>query len=153
MVTASLKELLFFPTDGARVDSLTDPRPADPEHFGFHMQALIGSDDSPLADSFDATICSPSWLTLMLQDDSWGSAWWGQPPESVRVPRLWIVRRWDLGEIDAAVRELCDECSPGPDWGTVADRIARTLPWEYDYRYDEHVNRRYGDPFPSRENA
>ncbi|GAB3039063.1 hypothetical protein GCM10011376_40190 [Nocardioides flavus (ex Wang et al. 2016)] len=32
--------------------------------------------------------------------------------------------------------------SPRPDWQTVAARIGRHLPWEYDYEHDDQVNER-----------
>jgi hypothetical protein len=43
---------------------------------------------------------------------------------------------------------VCAAASGGPDWGTVASRIGRAIPWEYDYKYDAHVDERYGEPFP-----
>jgi hypothetical protein len=30
----------------------------------------------------------------------------------------------------------------------VAARIGRQIPWEFDYKYDAHVDIRYGDSFP-----
>ena len=36
--------------------------------------------------------------------------------------------------------------SPGPDWQTVAARIGRHLPWEYDYKHDDELNERAGLP-------
>ena len=39
------------------------------------------------------------------------------------------------------------------DEAAVADRIGRWLPWEYDYRYDEAVNRKHGIPGPAHWNA
>ena len=58
------------------------------------------------------------------------------------------MARWDSEAFLYAVRAVCTSASPGPDWGTVADRIGRWIPWEYDYRYDEHVNARFGERFP-----
>ena len=72
----------------------------------------------------------------------------GPPPSVVVGAGLWFKRRWDHAEFQEALRKLCGSASPGPDWGSVADRIGRMIPWEFDNRYDNHVNQHYGDPFP-----
>ena len=56
--------------------------------------------------------------------------------------------RWDKSDFAAGVRAVCETLSPGPDWGTVAARIGRVIPWEFDYKYDAFVNEHYGEPFP-----
>jgi hypothetical protein len=38
--------------------------------------------------------------------------------------------------------------APGTDWGSVANRIGRMIPWEFAYRYDDHIDRHYGQLFP-----
>jgi len=148
MVIAELRELVFHPIPPTTLVDLADPRPQNPEHFGYSMRAMISHRDGVGADSFDATVCSPTWLAERLRPgDEIGPTYVvAEEPfsPSISAPALWIVRRWDRAEIEHAVRALCDRCSPGPDWDTVADRIGRWLPWEYDYRYDEAVNRRHG---------
>jgi hypothetical protein len=56
--------------------------------------------------------------------------------------------RWDASAIEQAIQRICEGASPAPDWGTLASRIGRLIPWEYDYRYDDHVNEHFGSPFP-----
>jgi hypothetical protein len=58
------------------------------------------------------------------------------------------MRRWDPDQFLEALTSICKEFSPGPDWGSVASRIGRLIPWEFDYKYDEHVNQSFGEAFP-----
>jgi hypothetical protein len=153
MVIAEVHEILFYPIPPTTLVDLTDPRPPDSEHFGYSMRAMISHRDSIGADAFSATVCSPSWLAARLQsDDEVGSAYFDLTSlsPSIIAPALWIIRQWDRAEIERGVRSICDEASPGPDWVTVADRIGRSLPWEYAYRYDEDVNRSHGILRPPR---
>jgi len=32
--------------------------------------------------------------------------------------------------------------------GTLASRIGRQIPWEFDYKYDTHQDAQFGSPFP-----
>ena len=69
-------------------------------------------------------------------------------PESV-LPGAgtWFMRRWHPEHFEPAVHAICDGAGPGPDWGTVASRVGRLIPWEFDYQYDARVNMQLG-PFP-----
>jgi hypothetical protein len=63
-------------------------------------------------------------------------------PESIVVGSgFWFIRRWDATAFMDALGRVCDTLSPGPDWGSVASRIGRLIPWEFDYKYDEAINR------------
>lgn len=72
------------------------------------------------------------------------------PPTVLAATGVWLMRRWSWDQFEAAIRQICDYASPGPDWGTVANRIGRFLQWEFDDEYDGHVNAYYGTPFPPR---
>jgi hypothetical protein len=39
-----------------------------------------------------------------------------------------------------AVDELCATYE-ADEWGTLANRIGRHIPWEFDYRYDEFLDK------------
>ena len=54
--------------------------------------------------------------------------------------------RWDREGFEVGLNDLCQEVSPDPRYGVVADRLSRYLWWEYDYRFDEMANR--GEPYP-----
>jgi hypothetical protein len=50
------------------------------------------------------------------------------------------MKRWDPAALRNAITDLC-AAHEAADWGTLANRLARTIPWEYDYRYDDFVDR------------
>ncbi|CAM3491172.1 hypothetical protein NOZE110980_00385 [Nocardioides zeicaulis] len=56
------------------------------------------------------------------------------------------MKAWSRVAFEAAVERLVTAASPGPNWQTVADRIGRHLPWEYDYKHDDQMNTRAGLP-------
>jgi hypothetical protein len=58
------------------------------------------------------------------------------------------MRRWDRTDFEEALKAVCDAFSPGPDWGAVASRIGRVIPWGCVGIYDEHVDQASGSPFP-----
>jgi hypothetical protein len=51
-------------------------------------------------------------------------------------------------DFDEALSAITDAASPGPDWGSVAARIGRFIPWEFNYKYDDHIDDHHGDPYP-----
>ena len=71
-----------------------------------------------------------------------------QRSPSLRIAEFWLMNRFDRGEFEAVVRTICDECSPGPDWGTVADRIGRAMPWSSTTATTNTSTPRYGEPYP-----
>lgn len=109
-------------------------------------------DGDELVDSFDLVVCSPSWLADQVaegQGERFRSGGLRATPDSVIVGSgIWLMRRWARDAFDQALRVITDVASPGPDWGSVAARIGRFVPWEFNYRYDQHVNEHYGEPFP-----
>jgi hypothetical protein len=124
----------------------------DPRHFGISAQILIGPDDSPRADSFDLWVCSPSWLAGQVQAGWWTSqfrpaAAHTMPDAVVPGAGIWLMREWDRNAFEHALHELCARASPAPDWGSVASRIGRLIPWEFDYKYDAYVDEHLGERF------
>src|SRR6202022_443381 len=52
-------------------------------------------------------------------------------PESIAVGSgVWFMRQWNRTELESALREVCEAFSPGPDWGSLASRTGRLIPWE-----------------------
>jgi len=131
-----------------------DP-PDDAEHFGVRVQAFIGSAESDRSDSFDVLVCSPGWLAEAVarpkpddEDDDPLAFGYRSFPRVITIgAQFWVMDRWDEGEVRRLLEAICAEVGPGPDWGSVASRIARFIPWEYDYRYDAHMQTG-GGPFP-----
>jgi hypothetical protein len=149
-VRAEVKAILYFGPEAARDAGSFEP--ADSAHFGVTVQILIGETGDDLADSFDVIVCSPSWFAVEAANGRWFTQ--GAPlgmPEAVAVGSgMWFMRRWNRRDFETAIGFLCDTYSPGPDWGSVAARIGRQIPWEYDYKHDSHINAHFGSPFPPR---
>lgn len=139
--------------EGASPDvSLEKYEPSDPDHFGFSAQVFIGDTGSPERDSFDVTVCSPSWFADQvvargLEHFRRGPR--GFPDAVHPGAGLWFMRRWDRAQFEDALNVVCEASSPGPDWGSVASRIGRLIPWEFDYKYDQHVDHHPGPAFPA----
>ncbi len=141
-VVAEVKQVVYHWWHGVEPD-------VGANHFGVTAQVLIGSADSELADSFDCILCSPSMFAERFVVANWGSelAEHVLPGgEVLPVNGVWLMRSWSPASFESAVERLVTASSPGPDWGTVAERIGRHLPWEYDYRHDDELNERGGLP-------
>jgi len=118
--------------------------------FGLEYEARISPRGEEYGGGFEGVVCSVSWLAEQFQRDDWPN-WCGtirdEDPKTVNMSGLWIMDEWSQQRFEDSIREVCRRCSPGPDWGNVASRISRVLPWEYDYAFDEHVNEHYGEPY------
>lgn len=123
--------------------SLDHYRPDDPSHFGIWVQAFIGSTDDDLVDSFDILVCTPGWLAEHFDDERL-SRWPFEAPDLLFGSRCVFMERWDYEILTSAVKGLCD-AHEAADWGTLANRIGRFLPWEFDYRYDRFIDKRHAD--------
>jgi len=135
---AELKQLVSM--DDRAQPSLEAFDPGDASHFGLTVMALVGSSESSPADSFDFFVCTPSWLAENF-DAPLGMPARNPEPDGLHFGnRLVLMKRWDYPALHKAVTDLC-AAFEAADWGTLASRIARTIPWEYDYRYDDFVDR------------
>lgn len=141
-VVAEVKQVLYhWWQDG-------EPDPGA-THFGVTAQVLIGSTTSDLADSFDCILCSPSMFADRFSIDQWGSGFAESVlpgGEVLPIAGVWLMKTWSPAAFESAVDRLITASSPAPDWGTLAARIGRNLPWEYDHKYDDAANRQAGLP-------
>ncbi len=118
-------------------------------HFGVSAQVFIGSTDSKLSDSFDCILCSTSMFADQFSLAQWGSGLAQDVlpgGEVLPVHGVWLMKTWSPEAFEAALERLVTAMSPSPDWQTVANRIGRHLPWEYDYKHDDGLNTRAGLP-------
>jgi len=112
--------------------------PGDPECFGFHVMAFIGSVGDESFDAFNFVVCTPIWLARSFNDVRVPR--WDYECENVLFGRrLVLMMRWDYQELHAAISEMCAG-HEAADWGTLANRIGRYIPWEFDDRYDEFID-------------
>ena len=135
-----------------RRDTIETYEPDDPTVFGFNAQIFIGSIGEDFFDSFDICVCSPAWFAQMVEEGNWDRFRNGildAIPDSVATGSyLWFMRSWDREKFMGAVQVICDAYGPAKDWGTLASRIGRVIPWEYAYRYDVFVDEHFGEAFP-----
>lgn len=159
---------MFCKPAGEAPVGLAEYIPVDAERFGVEIQAFIGPTPDGAGDSFDFVVCTPRWFAdrydaADLHRDAESNAplrggYAGLQLLGVRAHRptderdpvlfaagLVFVRRWDATKLRTTIEELCAQIE-GPDWGAVASRLGRVLPWEFDYRYDRAVDA--GEPFP-----
>jgi hypothetical protein len=118
---------------------------SNPSHFGIEAHVYMGQPGGTGSDSFDMFVCSPSWFAdHAARDDEWALFRRGQRWTNSDVvllgTGLWFMRRWSAPELRAVLATVCADASGGSDWGTVASRIGRSIPWEFDYAYDAEVN-------------
>lgn len=118
-----------------------EPEPADgATSFAGTAQILIGEVGEDPADSFDVIVCSADRLAAYLEPENWEEDD-TLPGGNIRaVTGTWLMKVWSQSEFEGAVQRVVLAYSPGPNFATVAARIGRVLPWEYDYRYDNAVN-------------
>ena len=141
-VVGEVKQILYHWWDGTEPD-------AGEGHFGVTAQVLIGSTDSDLADSFDCILLSPSMFADRFSTSQWGSGFAEDVlpgGQVLPVHGVWLMKAWSSEVFESAVGRLVTAMSPGPDFQTVAARIGRHLPWEYDYKHDDNLNIRSGLP-------
>lgn len=75
----------------------------------------------------------PTWGTGFAEDVPPGG-------DVLPVHGVWLMKVWSPAAFEAAVDRLVTAMSPGPDWQTVAARIGRHLPWEFDHKHDDQIN-------------
>lgn len=139
-IVAEVKQVLYHWWHGGEPD-------VGASHFGVSVQVLIGSTDSDLADSFDCILLSPSMFAEQFSVAQWGSGFSENVlpgGEVLPLHGVWLLKAWSPGAFEAAVDRLVMAMSPGPDFQSVAARIGRHLPWEYDYKHDDEMNTRSG---------
>ncbi len=106
--------------------------PAAHEDFGVSVLAFIGPYGTTDSHEFKLTWCTPTWLSR--------AAATSEKPLLIRahvVTSSWTPE--GLNDVEDVVRAVCAEIE-GPDWGTVAARLARSFDWEMTYSYDAKMD-------------
>lgn len=125
--------------------------PDDPEYFGATLQAFIGCEGDSRGDSFDVMVCSPRWLVDNFNYPNLAERWY-ETPNLHFGRRLILMERWDYAELWSCIQSMCVDFE-GPDWDTVANRIGRWLPWEFQHHVDDALVRAGGVPKTDEDNA
>lgn len=92
----------------------------DDEAFCISLRAMIGPMGSEGEESFDFDVCSPAWFHVALKAD---------PVVSGRF--MLVAESFDLRRIEQYVRKRVAQAT-GPDWPTIAGKLARWSRWEFE---------------------
>ena len=130
------------------MDQPSDFKLEDPTHFGLDAMALVGPAHDGSADAFHFIVCSPSWFAVHFPHGAFPAQTSDDLVHNVVIGAgIVFMDSWSEERLRQLVQAICDQYT-GPDWGSVASRIGRRLPWEYARDYDEWLDHRGGDPFP-----
>jgi hypothetical protein len=114
---AQLRSLMTV--DGEPLETVRTPDVA----FSIPLRAMVGSVGAEGEESFDFEVCSPAWLEAELSRF---------PVIGGRF--LLIVGSFNPPQVETYVRNRIAQAE-GPDWPSVAGKIARWAHWEFeDYR-------------------
>ncbi len=118
MTSAQIKRL-----HSPDIPDLPAYEPTDPERFGFLLQIIAGPAGEDGEESFDVTVCTPSWIQENLG------------PTDILIGRHHlIVRRYDYQGLMRFLGDYCQKCR-GNSWADIAERLGRIGKWEFeDYR-------------------
>ena len=100
-------------------------RPQDePECFGFLFQAFFGPAGDRGSESFDITVCTPSWYEQRLRDCG-----------GILTGRHYLfVEGYDLEKTKRYINKYLRHCT-GETWHEVAQKLDRLGRWEFeDYK-------------------
>jgi hypothetical protein len=101
-------------------DPLPAFQPDDPECFGVFVQAFVGPQGGEGEESFGFMVCTARWLEGRSFEKGFA---WGR--------HHLFLKRWDYSVLERVVRDLCTHAE-GPDWESVAARVARYGHWEFE---------------------
>jgi hypothetical protein len=93
------------------------------EEFAILLQIMAGPQGSPGEESFDITLCTPTWVKRQAEEEM-----------IVSGRFLLIIAHYDYGLVYRYIATYLSKCS-GDEWPEVAEKIARLGHWEFeDYR-------------------
>jgi len=114
------------------IGATRDFAPDDKTRFAVRLQVFVGETQDGAPDSFDVTVCSPTWLV-----DNFGHFTGNSPANSDVVVGhgVWLQEFWNADEIQKTLETLV-RSAVAPDWPDLANWLGRYVPWEYSYKYD-----------------
>lgn len=94
-------------------------RPEQPMRFRVYVEAFIGPRGQPGEDRFSFDVCSPLWFADHTS------------PRGFEFMRMIVMDRWSYPILERAISDLCLRTT-GPDWDTIARRLAMLSDWEFE---------------------
>lgn len=110
------------------VDDLQTFRPQDPTNFSIFVQAMIGPEGEDSSESFDISVCTPSWVAATAEREG----------PVIGLHHI-LVSRFDYEALFRSIESFCSRCE-GASWQEVGAKVGRLGRWEFD-EYRERVGR------------
>jgi len=105
------------------MDQIERHEPADLRHFRIWVRAMVGPEGTDGEESFDISVCTPSWLDDECRRNGF-----------VVGRHQLVVERFDAAYIKKVIIDLVEACE-GETWQGVAERLSRIGFWEFeDYK-------------------
>ena len=95
--------------------------PEDSKKFCILVQALIGVEDEPGAETFYFWVCTPNALEERIPEDI-----------GLTGRSFIFVREYDYQLIWKTIESFCDKASVADDWDEFAQIMTRYSDWEYE---------------------
>jgi len=118
MIHAKLKRL-----HSPEIFDLSSHSPAEPDNFGFLLQAMIRPANDRGEESFDLVVCTPDWLKQKCANNI------------VSGYHYLIVSRYNHAALQKYIEDFVSRCS-GTSWREVARKLARLGRWEFEDYYE-----------------
>jgi len=105
------------------VHDLATYQPEVIDDFGILFQIIAGPDGAPGEESFDLVVCSPKWITRVVET------------QKILIGRHHlIVEGYDYIRIRAFLEKQCEDIT-GDSWEEIAAKLGQIGKWEFeDYR-------------------
>jgi hypothetical protein len=118
MISAQIKRL-----HSPDIPDLAAYEPADGRNFGFLLQIIAGPSGEDGEESFDVTVCTPSWLAENLG------------PTGILIGRHHlIVARYNYQDLKRFLVDFSEKHRAN-SWAEIAEQLGRIGKWEFeDYR-------------------
>lgn len=95
-------------------------QPTDPTDFEILVQALIGVEGQPAADTFDFIVCTPNRLAKRIASKG-----------PISGHTYLFMARYDYAEVRKAVAGFCEK-AVGQSWLEIVTFLSRYGRWEYE---------------------
>jgi len=129
------------------------PKPADPTFFRMRADLLVGPQSGEGVHDFSLWVVSRRWFAEELLHDIQSVPFrtdpelWGSDLSDFLAPAF-VMETWSQEVFERRLHYLLWAVGPGPDWGSVAARLAQWLDGPSDsFNYAAAVNSGFGVPY------
>lgn len=102
------------------IEDLSNYVPKEQDNFGFLLQLLIGPENEAGMESFEVTVCTPTWLSTKYEKT-----------EIISGRHCLIVFEYNYDRMMSVINSYVTQCN-GNSWKDVALKLARFAKWEFE---------------------